>query len=71
VASRSAIDAKLSELESTARRDGYAIGVASAYPVSIARTAEWALVAESRGIHLVPVSALAKIPGTEIVTGAR
>jgi polysaccharide deacetylase 2 family uncharacterized protein YibQ len=57
-----AIDAKLAELETAARQDGYAIGVASAYPVTIARIGEWATNADARGFHLVPVSALAAPP---------
>jgi polysaccharide deacetylase 2 family uncharacterized protein YibQ len=54
---------KLSELETAARQDGYAIGVASAYPVTIAKIGEWAASAGARGFHLVPVSALAAAPG--------
>jgi polysaccharide deacetylase 2 family uncharacterized protein YibQ len=57
-----AIDAKLAELETAARQDGYAIGVASAYPVTIARIGDWAANADARGFHLVPVSALAAPP---------
>jgi len=57
-----AIDAKLTELETAARQDGFAIGVASAYPVTIARMAEWAANAGARGFHLVPVSAFAGGP---------
>ena len=62
VQSQAFIDAKLSELENAARQDGFAIGVASAYPVTIARLAEWAANANARGFQLVPVSALAKRP---------
>jgi polysaccharide deacetylase 2 family uncharacterized protein YibQ len=57
-----AIDSKLAELEMAARQDGFAIGVASAFPVSISRLAEWAARADSRGFHLVPLSALAADP---------
>jgi len=56
------IDAKVAELENAARQDGFAIGVASAFPVTIARLAEWAANANARGFQLVPVSALAKRP---------
>lgn len=57
-----AIDAKLAELETAARQDGFAIGVASAYPVTVARIAEWAASAGARGFHLVPASAFAAPP---------
>jgi len=63
IQTQAAIDAKLAELETAARQDGYAIGVASAYPVTIARIGEWATNAGARGFHLVPVSALAAAPG--------
>ena len=63
IQTQTAIDVKLSELETAARQDGYAIGVASAYPVTIAKIGEWAASAGARGFHLVPVSALAAAPG--------
>jgi polysaccharide deacetylase 2 family uncharacterized protein YibQ len=62
VQTQAAIDSKLAELENAARQDGFAIGVASAYPISIARLAEWAASADARGFQLVPVSGLAKVP---------
>jgi polysaccharide deacetylase 2 family uncharacterized protein YibQ len=62
-----AIDAKLAELETAARQDGYAIGVASAYPVTIARIGEWATSAGARGFHVVPISALAAPPGDVVI----
>ena len=40
-------------------RQGVAVGVASALPVSIDRIARWAKAAESRGIELVPISVVA------------
>jgi hypothetical protein len=40
-----------------ARDNGIAVGVASALPVSIARIAKWAKLAEARGFVLVPISA--------------
>ena len=63
IQTQAAIDAKLVELETAAHQDGYAIGVASAYPVTIARIGEWAMSAGARGFHLVPVSAFAAPPG--------
>jgi len=64
VQTQASIDAKLAELESAARQDGSAIGVASAYSVSIARVADWAANASARGFQLVPISALARQPAT-------
>ena len=62
VQTAAALDTKLAELEAQAQQDGYAIGVASPYPISIARIAEWAAKADARGFQLVPVSALVKRP---------
>jgi polysaccharide deacetylase 2 family uncharacterized protein YibQ len=52
------IDRHLSELETSARANGGAVGSAFLYPVSVARIAAWAKGLESRGFVLVPVSAL-------------
>jgi polysaccharide deacetylase 2 family uncharacterized protein YibQ len=70
IQTQAAIDAKLAELETAARQDGYAIGVASAYPVTIARIGEWAMSAGARGFQLVPVSALASPPGDVVMPAA-
>jgi polysaccharide deacetylase 2 family uncharacterized protein YibQ len=59
---RDAVDKKLGELEAEARRSGFAIGVGSAYPVTIARIAVWAEDLQARGLVLVPLSALATRP---------
>ncbi len=56
--SRAAIESRLLELEQQARTTGYAIGLAHAYPVSIAKIKEWAASLESKGIALVPITAL-------------
>ena len=56
------IDRALDRLEMTARDRGFAVGAASALPVSIDRLAAWARAAEGRGILLVPITAIAK-PG--------
>ena len=58
------IDAALARLENLARERGVAVGSASALPVSIDRIAQWAKAAESRGIVLVPISAVASRPGS-------
>ncbi len=52
------IDTRLLELESIARTDGSAVGVASALPITVTRITEWAKTLESRGVILVPVTAV-------------
>ena len=56
--SRAAILEKLSDLEVLATSRGYAIGIASALPVSIDAITEWAEGLKNRGALLVPVSAV-------------
>ena len=53
-----AIDARLAELEALAKRRGYAVASASAFPVSIERIADSARNAADRGIEIVPLTAL-------------
>ncbi|WEX88896.1 divergent polysaccharide deacetylase family protein [Sinorhizobium garamanticum] len=60
--SRSAILRKLDELERIARRNGTAIGVASAFDESVAAISEWMQEAGGRGIEFVGVSALVNDP---------
>jgi hypothetical protein len=50
------IDRALAQLEATARQRGFAVGVASALPLSIERLNAWAKAVESRGILLVPLT---------------
>lgn len=52
------IDKTLGRLETIARSRGTAVGFASALPVTIDRIARWIKGAETRGIQLVPVSAV-------------
>ena len=52
---RSEIAAKLEELASIAKRNGRAIGVANAFPESIAMIAEFARKAQDVGIEITPV----------------
>jgi len=66
VQTQGAIDSKLAELENAARQDGFAVGVASGYPISIARLSEWTAQAEARGFQLVPLSALVAQPSQEL-----
>ena len=56
------IDRALARLEALAREHGSAVGMASALPASIERIAQWAKAAESRGIALVPITAVAIKP---------
>ncbi len=53
------IDRALARLEMMARERHVAVGMSSALPVSIAHIAKWAKAAESRGLLLVPISAVA------------
>lgn len=55
---RSAIMTRLDDLERLARRNGSAIGVASAFDESITAVSDWVSEATSRGIEIVAVSAL-------------
>jgi uncharacterized protein len=52
------IDRALGRLETAARDHHVAVGIASALPVSIAHIAKWAKSAESRGVLLVPITAV-------------
>ncbi|MFZ0528280.1 MAG: divergent polysaccharide deacetylase family protein [Xanthobacteraceae bacterium] len=53
------IDRALGRLEMAARERNVAVGVASALPVSIQQIAKWAKSAASRGLLLVPITAVA------------
>ena len=59
---RTAILKKLDELERIARRNGGAIGVASAFDESVEAISQWMDEASTRGIEFVGVSALVKDP---------
>jgi polysaccharide deacetylase 2 family uncharacterized protein YibQ len=63
-----AIEEKLLDLEARAKQKGVAVGVASAYPVSIERIAEWSVGVEKRGFALAPATAAVK-GGARPVTG--
>jgi polysaccharide deacetylase 2 family uncharacterized protein YibQ len=56
------IDRALARLEALARKQGLAVGTATALPVSIDRIVRWAQGVEARGITLVPVTAAASKP---------
>src|SRR5271170_1087055 len=57
-ASPEAIEAALARLLDRARERGSAIGVASASPMTVERLARWANGLESKGVAMVPLSAL-------------
>ncbi|MEL6966906.1 MAG: divergent polysaccharide deacetylase family protein [Pseudomonadota bacterium] len=50
------IDAQLKALESLARQRGFAVGVATAFPVSIERIARWVKEKSGSDLQIVPVS---------------
>jgi polysaccharide deacetylase 2 family uncharacterized protein YibQ len=53
------IDRALGRLEMAARDHGSVVGISSALPVSIDHIAKWAQDLDSRGITLVPITAVA------------
>ena len=50
------IDRALASLEALAKEHGFAVGVASALPISIERIGAWARTLESHGVMLVPLT---------------
>jgi hypothetical protein len=58
VPSATEIDRALARLEALARERGSAIGMANALPITIDRIARWAKAAETRGVQLVPITAV-------------
>ena len=60
VATDDQIRAKLSQLEQVARTKGLAVGTASALPITLRIVPAWAKSLESKGLVLVPVSAVAR-----------
>jgi polysaccharide deacetylase 2 family uncharacterized protein YibQ len=60
--SREAVLRKLDELERIARRNGTAIGMASAFDQSVDAIREWCEEAGGRGIEIVGVASLAAVP---------
>jgi len=53
---------KLDQLEATARAKGSAIGIGSAFDLTVETVTSWVAEAKKRGIEIVPVSALASDP---------
>ena len=60
--SRESVLKKLDELERIARRNGTAIGIASAFDESVDAIREWCEEAGGRGVEIVGVASLADIP---------
>jgi len=58
VPSREGVELELKNLEVAAKTHGYAIGVATANPMTIDRITAWAADLEQRGIALAPVTAI-------------
>ena len=59
---RGAILKRLDDAERTARAQGQAIAIGSAFDVTVDAVAQWVKEARQRGIEIVPVSALARDP---------
>ena len=53
------VDRALAGLESIARQQRYAVGIARPLPISLDRLKLWAGTLEAKGLILAPVSALA------------
>ncbi|WP_254018650.1 divergent polysaccharide deacetylase family protein [Mesorhizobium escarrei] len=62
VRDRGAILKKLDELEATARAKGFAVGIGSAFDMTVDTVSSWVIEAKKRGIEIVPISAVAVDP---------
>ncbi|WP_040592522.1 divergent polysaccharide deacetylase family protein [Mesorhizobium metallidurans] len=62
VQDRGAILKKLDQLEATARAKGSAVGIGSAFDITVDTVASWVIEARKRGIEIVPISAVAIDP---------
>ncbi|MER8435437.1 divergent polysaccharide deacetylase family protein [Mesorhizobium sp. M1312] len=62
VRDRGAILRKLDELEATARAKGFAVGIGSAFDLTVDTVSAWVIEAKKRGIEIVPISAVAVDP---------
>ncbi|MER9328146.1 divergent polysaccharide deacetylase family protein [Mesorhizobium sp. M0488] len=62
VQDRGAILKKLDGLEATARAKGFAVGIGSAFDLTVDTVAFWVAEAKKRGIEIVPISAVAIDP---------
>lgn len=59
--SPTAIQARLTQLEEQAKKNGYAIGIAQSYPLTVSQLKAWSRSLAEKGIILVPVSAIVKL----------
>ncbi|MDF2388722.1 divergent polysaccharide deacetylase family protein [Nostoc ellipsosporum NOK] len=62
VQDRGAILKKLDSLEATARAKGSAVGIGSAFDLTVDTVSSWVAEAKKRGIEIVPISAVAIDP---------
>ena len=62
VQDRGAILKKLDALEATARAKGSAVGIGSAFDLTVDTVSSWVIEAKKRGIEIVPISAVAVDP---------
>ena len=62
VRDRGAILKKLDELEATARAKGFAVGIGSAFDLTVDTVSSWVIEAKKRGVEIVPISAVATDP---------
>jgi polysaccharide deacetylase 2 family uncharacterized protein YibQ len=62
VQDRGAILKKLDELEAIARAKGSAVGIGSAFDLTVDTVSSWVMEAKKRGIEIVPISAVAIDP---------
>ena len=60
--SEAAVLKKLDELERIARRNGTAIGIASAFDESVDAIRKWCEEAQTRGVEIVGIASLAAVP---------
>ena len=60
--SRLAIDQALIDLVNTAKRNGRALGLASATPVTLQEISAWVATLADQGVDLAPVSAVVTVP---------
>ncbi len=52
------IETRLIQLETIAQENGYALGIASAFPTSVRTISEWTQSLRQRGFALVPITTL-------------
>jgi polysaccharide deacetylase 2 family uncharacterized protein YibQ len=63
---RAAIEKRLADLEDLARRNGGAVGIGVAYPLTLERVADWAKALDDKGLALAPLSAVAVLQSVPV-----